>query len=308
MANCTFTHNEAEEYGGGLGYSELVRNLDIVSNDFSYNHSDQGGGAICIRHSDYWEVLSLENSFYGNSVSLESGEGGGAILCNESRLLIMNPGQEPYDRDVFHWNTAAIGGAISVQGGSSVYIDYSTFRYNEAIYSGHGASGYGGAISVRDDSHLNLNHSVFLSNFGQHCSALECNFGAAATISHCTFAANRNDCFQVQASTMLFTSCIIAFTIDGSAFSCFQNSDINLYCTNIFGNQYYNWGYWCVSNYEGINGNMSLDPLFCGETIDTFESLFLRSDSPCADVPDCGLVGALPVNCEIGRASCRERV
>jgi hypothetical protein len=50
----------------------------------------------------------------------------------------------------------------------------------------------------------------------------------------------------------------------------------------------------------GLNGNFALDPQYCG--IDDSGNYFLQSDSPCApgnhpDGYDCGLIGALPVNC-----------
>ena len=50
----------------------------------------------------------------------------------------------------------------------------------------------------------------------------------------------------------------------------------------------------------GVSGNIALDPEFCG--IDDSGNYFLQSDSPCApgnhpNGYDCGLIGALPVNC-----------
>jgi parallel beta-helix repeat protein len=50
----------------------------------------------------------------------------------------------------------------------------------------------------------------------------------------------------------------------------------------------------------GINGNLAVDPEFCG--IDDSGNYYLQSDSPCApgNHPagyDCGVIGALPVNC-----------
>ncbi len=52
----------------------------------------------------------------------------------------------------------------------------------------------------------------------------------------------------------------------------------------------------------GVNGNISVDPLFCG--VPGSGNYFLRQDSPCA--PDnhpngdnCGVIGALPVGCGI---------
>jgi hypothetical protein len=55
-----------------------------------------------------------------------------------------------------------------------------------------------------------------------------------------------------------------------------------------------------IPDQTGVNGNISVDPEFCG--IDDSGNYFLQSDSPCApgnhpDGYDCGLTGARPVNC-----------
>jgi hypothetical protein len=58
--------------------------------------------------------------------------------------------------------------------------------------------------------------------------------------------------------------------------------------------------YYRCSDQTGVNGNISVDPEFCG--IDDSGNYYLQSDSPCApgNHPagyDCGVIGALPVNC-----------
>ena len=52
---------------------------------------------------------------------------------------------------------------------------------------------------------------------------------------------------------------------------------------------------------EGENGNISLDPCFCGDIGDGI--YYLQSGSPCAPGnhphdADCDLIGALPVGCD----------
>ena len=43
-----------------------------------------------------------------------------------------------------------------------------------------------------------------------------------------------------------------------------MNSAADLTCTNVYGNVSGNWGYDCISDQYGINGNIGEDPLFCG--------------------------------------------
>jgi len=69
-------------------------------------------------------------------------------------------------------------------------------------------------------------------------------------------------------------------------------------CNNVFGCT--KAAYQLCPDQTGINGNISVEPQFCG--IKFSGNYYLQSDSPCApgnhpDGYDCGLIGALPVNC-----------
>jgi hypothetical protein len=68
-----------------------------------------------------------------------------------------------------------------------------------------------------------------------------------------------------------------------------------LVCCDLYGNAGGDW-VGGIAGQAGQNGNLSRDPLFCGFEGDDFT---LHSDSPCApdSTPDCGLIGAWPVNC-----------
>jgi hypothetical protein len=70
----------------------------------------------------------------------------------------------------------------------------------------------------------------------------------------------------------------------------------NVWCDSVPGLLYYG----LLTNQTGINGNISTDPLFCGER--GSGNYDLRSDSPCApeNVPEwCSAIsmGLYPVNC-----------
>jgi len=78
---------------------------------------------------------------------------------------------------------------------------------------------------------------------------------------------------------------------------CGSGCSASLACSDVWGNTQGNWT-GCLQGQNGINGNISSDPKFCG-TANPDEPYALRSDSPCApeNNPACGQVGAWPVGC-----------
>jgi hypothetical protein len=69
-------------------------------------------------------------------------------------------------------------------------------------------------------------------------------------------------------------------------------------CNDIFGNDEDR-----MSLPTGVDGNIAVDPQFCGSDPKVSGNYFLQSDSPCApgnhpDAIPCGLIGAYPVGCE----------
>ncbi len=62
------------------------------------------------------------------------------------------------------------------------------------------------------------------------------------------------------------------------------------YCNDVWANE--------SGGYSGVPvgiGDISEDPLFCNPDAGDYH---LLPESPCADAPDCGLIGALPVGCD----------
>jgi hypothetical protein len=69
-------------------------------------------------------------------------------------------------------------------------------------------------------------------------------------------------------------------------------------CNDVFGSS--ESLYSGIPDQTGLNGNISVDPEFCG--IDDSGNYYLQSDSPCApgnhpNGYECDLIGSLPVNC-----------
>lgn len=71
----------------------------------------------------------------------------------------------------------------------------------------------------------------------------------------------------------------------------------DLSCVNIFGNDDGDW-VGAISDLQQANGNLNLDPQFCGDA-NPVSPFSIAGSSPCAAAnnPGCGLIGALPVGC-----------
>lgn len=87
--------------------------------------------------------------------------------------------------------------------------------------------------------------------------------------------------------------------INSVGIRCVGELQAEISCNNIY-NIYGGDRYDNCPDQTGINGNISVDPEFCG--IHQSFNFYLQSDSPCApgnhpDGYDCGLIGAFPVNC-----------
>jgi hypothetical protein len=86
----------------------------------------------------------------------------------------------------------------------------------------------------------------------------------------------------------------------GIGISCNAPCSLAVDCNNIFDALIARYDGSCTDR-TGIDGNISIDPEFCG--IEGSGNYYLQSDSPCAPGnhplgTDCGRIGAFPVNCE----------
>jgi hypothetical protein len=91
---------------------------------------------------------------------------------------------------------------------------------------------------------------------------------------------------------------LIAYSTSGEAIYCDGISGVTLQCCDVFGNAGGDW-VGCVAGQDSINGNFSVDPLFCDLPSNDFT---LKDNSPClpGNHPydeDCGLIGAWGQGC-----------
>jgi len=130
---------------------------------------------------------------------------------------------------------------------------------------------------------------------------------SSALVSNCTMVGNlvpdagrqsvAGGISVVGNSSPILTNDIIAFSPIGVGVACDEVGTVTLTCCDVYGNGGGDW-VGCIEDQLGVEGNIHLDPLFCGE-LNPDMPYSLANSSPCAPEvnPDCGLIGALSVGC-----------
>ncbi len=184
--------------------------------------------------------------------------GGGGIGCRSSDPVLIG--------NFLTGNSADDGGAIMLSN-SNATISYNVLVKNQVLAEG-------GALSLWNSSPVMVSNTI-VSNTAV--------YGGGAI-------------FICSSSPTLY-KCLFAFNSGSGAITCAVGcppSSPDLYCTNVFGNSSDWMG--CIADQAGINGNFSLDPLFCDTANDNFH---ISVTSPCAPANSpCGeLVGAFGAPC-----------
>ncbi len=184
------------------------------------------------------------------------------------------------------YNTADVGGAIYIEGGS-LELNSSWLGNNLA-----GGASMGGALCL-EQADAFVSHSVFLLNQAQTGGALALRMLEGTSIVRletCSFSMNsatHGAAVYVLNGNPVIERCILAESVAGPGISC-QNALPDITCTVIHGNA--GGDDFCGS--EG-QGNLQQNPLFCDPQLD----LRLQDDSPCWSSP-CGIIGAMTDNCD----------
>jgi hypothetical protein len=112
------------------------------------------------------------------------------------------------------------------------------------------------------------------------------------TFTRCTFWGNET-ALRMGDSGIEIDHCLIVN--NQQTVTCYQTmaDPPQASCTNIWGNLQGDWVA-CLADQQTLDGNFSLDPLFC-----PFTNFLLDASSPCAPpgVTGCGQVGAFGVGC-----------
>jgi hypothetical protein len=164
-------------------------------------------------------------------------------------------------------------------------------RINNCEVSGNGAGGV--AIAGAYDP-IRVTSSLVADNQGLGLQLGGTIAEAACEITSVTVVANRGNGIDVVAGQCTATNLLVTNN-RGAAAKVLTGSDLALGCSNLFGNGGGDW-VGAVQPQFGVDGNLSVDPLYCGLTTADYS---LRADSPlaAANSDSCGTIGRFDAAC-----------
>ena len=262
---------DAQNDGCGISCDSLTAGTSVEKLTIT---NANGGGIRCVVSSSSFKLVTIKNSH-------SSG-----FLCINSSPFIQYC--------TFEENEGGFGGGMYCIDSSPI-IENCKFRNNwiETI---------GGGMYTQS-SIIQLNECAFTGNRAVAGGGLFCDT-SIVNIDNCTFVYNRGievtGGIHLSESQATIINTIVAFSTGGCGVD-FDAMVPTLSCSDIYGNQDGDW-IGGIADQNGINGNISSDPLFCDPDLGDFN---LRNDSPCApENNNCGvLMGAWPVGCSTSAES-----
>jgi parallel beta-helix repeat protein len=324
ITNCILRNNHADDQGGGVyTFGTFSGNL-VVNNTASFGAGIRFGG----------DAVVTDNTVTGNSALIGGGgiAGGAtapsAATVSHNRITLNSAGYEGggfsgggnltfSDNLVTENHSEYSGGGMRVSYGATVSDN--VIAHNTANHSGGGIymvsegrkplvlrnkisenqAPQGAGIATSDQFYIRENeitHNIAAESGG----GIFCGKGQGE-IGRNTICENQAPqgagVVMVQNFNSVLENNIVVLNAPGPGVECLVDTGWPAYfsCCNVYGNEGGN----SLCGTDG-GGNFSLDPQFCG--IPGSGNYFLQSDSPCApgNHPtgvNCGLIGALPVNC-----------
>lgn len=284
--NCRFENNES---GMGGGLDCFFASPGIQGCEFVGNRSSLGGG-LALRENPNESIVISASEFRENEADQGAGilADGGVVALSDCRFIeniaagsagVRAEGCDAFKAEgcQFLRNVSDMGpGALAchISWGGTVEISRSTFAENTGGIRGGGlllATGGGSQV---------------------HADVLGCTFyGNAAVEGASIFCYGR-----VSASVR---NSILSFGTMGEPVDGYSQGEAVLECSNVFGNS--DGDYVGMLSYqEGVQGNISENPLFCDPENGDFT---LSSQSPCLPGtppnPECTLIGAWEEGCDV---------
>jgi hypothetical protein len=178
---------------------------------------------------------------------------------------------------------------------SAVYIKQANVTISNCLFLAN-ALYFGGAIQCLEAS-LDLDGCTFAKNKATLGGSIHTNL-STLTVSNCTFSedsAETGSALYLQNTFASIENSVFAFGKDGEAMWYDTASIPKIICSDIYG---YDGGDWIgpIAEQLGLNGNFSLNPLFCDTTSFDYQ---LTTNSPCApDNNNCKQqIGAHGIGC-----------
>ena len=253
------------------------------------------GRAVNIDYPDYWQWKG-ERLIQGLTIKNGLASSGGGAYVQGSVDFV----------DCHFIDNRAIEG-----GGGLYYSPWDSISIRSCLFEGNEAGG-GGALHLMFPSYVSIEECVFHDNLAEHGGAIQATGYPSLPVSELlirssTFALNT----AVQGSQMSFCtnpyeehsfevrieSSILSYGIGSQPIVeyCPPNIVLDVQCSDIFGHESGDY-VGLLSEFEGLYGNISEEPLFCSMDDGDFT---LNDISPCLpENNDCGLLmGALPQGC-----------
>jgi len=267
-----FTDNQATNGSGGGIYSDNNCSPHIERCNIHHNTTVAYGGGLVT--GDFSTAVIINNEIHHNTASLQ---GGGAWFARQGALSVMN--------NRFYQNVAPSGGAMWIEGPGA------TIEANQ-IYENRASTGNGAAGIQCTASSVTIRNNVFWLNLGGAVLVVNGNPDSFALIEGNTIVRNQLGAgIYVQIRSTVRRN-IVAYQVLGSGIGGFGS--VTFECNDVFQNAGGN--YQGFADQTGLNGNISVDPLFCN--LLTF-NLTIAEGSPCvpANSPCGALIGALGPAC-----------
>jgi len=162
---------------------------------------------------------------------------------------------------------------------SCSFISNSTWRWGGAIFYDEFGEPSGGLVEFCD----------FVGNSSESGGIIQLMNSADPNLRNLTIVGNAHStaiqggcCYTAP----VIENCLIAFNQGGYGIEIPDLNPLTIYCTNVFGNEYGEFG--DMPDPTGSNGNISEDPLFCDSD---YQSLDLAEESPCLpENNECGVL------------------
>lgn len=301
----------ATAHGGGamvtLGQSSPT--LNGVTFDTNWT-TDSWGGALSVEGYGGQIVRLNDVTFIDNSAPMT----GGALHVGGSTTVANGV--------VFHSNWAHEGGAVHLATCRPCTLTNVTFTENTAAYGKGGgllcqtapdgtltmtsatfldntAATDGGGMACAGSTMPTISYATFARNSAVAGGGLDV-AGGAVKIDHATFCANDasgtgGGIHVDAASTLDLDTSIVAFSTDGEGVAIGGFTPASVSCTDIYGNAGGDW-IGVLAPLQSMNGNLSVDPLFCDAPGDNYT---LAADSEClpANNSCAQLIGAHDQGC-----------
>jgi parallel beta-helix repeat protein len=273
---------------------ELTDGVFVGNNNKNIDYS---GKAITVRsQSGDPESCVIDCQGLGRGFSFQSNEG----LSSRVEGIGITNGNHLDSGGIRCANSSPTisGCVISASSGAATFRGGVYFFQSDAILEGCvirenplGGGSFGAGVFLDSESGVTLRDCLVVDN---EANGIVC-FRSSPEITGCTISGNTGTGVRIFTfSHPSIENTIISFQDDTGA-ECFSSSSITIACSDVFGNTEGDW-IQCIADQAGVNGNFSLNPLFCNPSQGVYT---LQSDSPCAPpgVTGCGLVGALDVGC-----------